>query len=327
MPRPGTPWILGLAAAGLFTACAISGCNTPEKRHKVLSFLFDGVPDPADKATGDEEEAPGEDGARRRRPGGSLHPQGEEGCRPCHGFDKGHLRSRGFANVDFASLGKAWDACRTCHSQADKVEAEALVVKEGAWLHGPVALGRCQDCHRGHKSAWPHLLRAERMESICRSCHDTLEQRAGTMAEFDCVVCHEPHSASSARAVYLRSGGETLCLTCHRIDRDRRPWLHGPVAITTCVPCHDAHGRPGSAKHVRRPIRTACLVCHEEGQLSGASHPIGAAEDCDVCHDPHAARTAADFFLRERIGDKQSAFLPAIHPGEAQEAPAPTEAD
>jgi len=330
MPRPGTSWILGLAAAGLFTACAITGCNTPEKRHKTLSFFFDGVPDPVDEADAEgKEEAPGEEGAPERRPSGSRHPSGEEGCRPCHGFDKGHLRGQGFSGVGIGSIERAWKACGTCHSQADKVGDDALIVKEGAWLHGPVAVGRCQDCHRGHQSKWPHLLRAERLEEICLSCHDTLEPRSGTMAGFDCVTCHDPHAAPSALAVYVRAGGESLCLTCHRLDQERRPWLHGPLAVGACAQCHDAHGRPESAKHVRRPIRAACLGCHEEGQLSIASHPVASAEECDACHDPHAAGKAADLFLRERIADDRPAFLPAARPekGEATPAPTPAKAD
>jgi len=330
MPRPGTSWILGFAAAGLFTACAITGCNTPEKRHKTLSFFFDGVPDPADEVESEgQEETPGEAGAPKKQRSGSSHPADEEGCQPCHGFTKGELRQRGFSGVGIRSIDRAWKACRTCHSQADKVGAEALIVQEGAWLHGPVAVGRCQDCHRGHKSRWPHLLRAERQEAICRSCHDTLATRSGTMAGFDCVTCHDPHAAPSALAVYQRSGGEALCLTCHSVDRERRPWLHGPLAVKACAQCHDAHGRPGSTKHVRRPIREACLGCHEEAQLSIASHPVASTEECDGCHDPHAARKAADLFLRERIADEHPAFLPAKQPGETQteETPAPTEAD
>jgi predicted CXXCH cytochrome family protein len=109
------------------------------------------------------------------------------------------------------------------------------------------------------------------------------------------------------------------------LDRERRPWLHAPVATAECVFCHDAHGREGSVDHVRRPLRKACLVCHVEADLDPSEHPAGSTRECDECHDPHAAPGAADLFLRERIrpvlGDGP-AFRPA-EPADAAEEPPP----
>ena len=50
---------LTLVLGALLTVCAISGCrNTPEN-HKILSFFFDGVPDPTEEKKSAETEGEG----------------------------------------------------------------------------------------------------------------------------------------------------------------------------------------------------------------------------------------------------------------------------
>ena len=88
--------------------------------------------------------------------------------------------------------------------------------------------------------------------------------------------------------------------------------MHGPVANGKCVACHDAHGEPGSVRHVRRPLADVCLGCHDRERLPTQHCNLDA--ECDTCHEPHAASGPADLFLRARLPVEmaaRSAFDPA----------------
>src|SRR3954463_6769787 len=74
-----------LAASLLCLLALFAGCST-EKRYKVLSFFFDGVPNPNAPAagTGDEFAAERADGAVR--PVAYVHkPYAQNKCNECHG--------------------------------------------------------------------------------------------------------------------------------------------------------------------------------------------------------------------------------------------------
>jgi predicted CXXCH cytochrome family protein len=301
-----------LFLGALLTVCAISGCkNTPEN-HKILSFFFDGVPDPTEEkksAAGEGETG----GTGSTGPEPSTHkPVVDRLCGDCHGASRETFRKRGFTGIDISSITMAWETCRDCHSNSDKVPEASVIVRSDRWLHGPVAAGRCQDCHRGHRSEYPHLLRSGNLEAACRSCHEQLPERSGAMAEMRCVECHDPHSAARGSDLLLRGGRSRSCGRCHELDKETRPWMHGPVAKGVCQACHSGHGGTGHENHTLQPVSDACLHCHNFTETCApASTPEGPA-DCIECHDPHSATSAADYFLRERItadGGSASAFV------------------
>lgn len=309
----------------LLLLCA-AACGTGQQRYRNLSFFFDGVPDP-DKPPAEETKKTASGGAREATSAGSTHdPYSKRECKVCHPEMEKGGGGGGIFSAKTADYEQAWKSCKTCHSDPAKVAATAVVMREGAWLHGPVAAGDCRACHEPHQSPFPHLMRAERSEAACRKCHDTLAPRAGPMADLDCSACHDPHMGSGSAAMFLRGAGEDVCGKCHVLNRADRPWLHGPVATGACALCHDAHGREGSEKNVRRPIAPVCGKCHEQAALSEVHRAD--PRECDVCHEPHAATQASDLFDRERIERARPgsrAFLPLPAAPSAEPAPAQPE--
>jgi predicted CXXCH cytochrome family protein len=114
------------------------GC-TPTNRYKVLSFFFDGVPDPnAPPAGAVQVDQSGRPSVVRTV---VYHePYQNSNCQACHA---------GGAQT-YTPLG-ALDSrmCLPCHQQ---------VPSQYAVMHGPVAIGVCLWCHAPHESVYPHLL-------------------------------------------------------------------------------------------------------------------------------------------------------------------------
>lgn len=306
-----------LAAA--VAALLLAACSTPQERHRVLSFFFDGVPDP--DAPAPVAEAAAEDGgpsASGEAARGSLHePFAERQCKACHDT------TRRLAAAGDAMRGEgAWAACRRCHADPAVVGEDAHIVREGEWLHGPVALGACAACHVGHKSGFPYLLRFERTEGACRGCHEGVDRRSGSMFTLDCITCHDPHAAVRSGDLLLRGGLLGACARCHVLDETARPWVHGPVAVQACGICHDSHGGDGSSRHVRRPLAPICHGCHDPDPEAPGS--CDRTRECDTCHDPHAAERASDLFLREhmrRDPGRDSPFTPPLARSETSIVP------
>lgn len=168
------------------------GCD-PIVRHKVLTTVFDGVPElpPPEqicttyadlKLTEYKEELAGaKKAAEEGRSQGSVHlPYDEKKCNDCH--DK---------NKDDGLVRPAKELCLMCHKGFFK----------GHFQHGPAAVGDCLSCHLPHNSAYTSLLKEDR-KAICDLCHK--EQRAALglhnkVAErkLACADCHDPHYGSS----------------------------------------------------------------------------------------------------------------------------------
>ena len=300
-PRTTMRWARRVAACAAAAAAVAACCQTPKQKQFFLSLVFDGVPDPdAPKPViPGSGRRPGAEraGAPQAAQPGSVHkPYAAGACNRCHEGLKQASGGMPFAMLDVKVL---WKRCRGCHASRDEVGERAVILREGSPLHGPVAAGECESCHVPHDSAFVHLLRGERVEASCLKCHDQLEKRTGSMAPMDCTSCHDPHVSGTAASGWLRGGVQAVCTGCHSIRKDERPWLHGPVAAGQCIQCHDSHGRAGSERHVRRPISAVCTRCHDRDALP--QDQCSPSQDCDACHEPHAARSAADLFLRARI--------------------------
>ncbi len=321
VPRPARTFVV-FTLAVLGSAVVASCAASPRERYEIMSFLFDGVPDP-DAVT--DEMAMTEDGRPRRAvPRPSLHqPVVDARCPVCHGEGTGGEGRRSFRGGSWQAIQRAWDKCGTCHSDPDEVRPESIVISDEGHVHGPVAVGNCRPCHNGHQSRFPHLMRTERADTVCVTCHEDLTVREGAMAAMDCIVCHDPHRAPSAADMFLRGGRAGACTGCHEIDVVARPWVHGPVAAGECEVCHDAHGSAGSVAHVQRPLAAACVKCHEADRLP-VDAGCSAAVECDTCHVPHAAQSASDLFLRDRIPVDLPVFVP---PGAAEAESAGDQAD
>lgn len=163
------------------------GCSSPTERYQVLSFFFDGVPNPnAPKKVVKVE--------NNATPVLTLtivsrhKPFVENQCDSCHRSATGQM-------VDFTDTYKS---CAKCHPK---------VANQYSHMHGPVARPACQFCHTGHESAYPHLLRADPVK-VCTQCHDAqllgnkpLEHNDG---HTNCLNCHGSHGGNEA--YFLKPG-------------------------------------------------------------------------------------------------------------------------
>jgi predicted CXXCH cytochrome family protein len=173
-----------MVAVAAVAAAQSLGCATPEQRHRVLSFFFDGVPPlyPEEPEPTYEERAAGElqqvaEGRPKTRIISIHGPVAKRECDQCH-------ESR-FSNKLKA---EKQDLCWSCHNREDF---------PGEVVHGPVAAGFCDACHDPHRSPHRFLLVRDRNE-ICQNCHDQFtfanlaEHRAAEGGV--CQDCHDPHA-------------------------------------------------------------------------------------------------------------------------------------
>lgn len=161
-----------------------SGCSSA-KHYKVLSFFFDGVPNPAEVAAIHKlDSISRKDSASlanalkvENLPKGSIHPPYQEkDCASCH---------------DQSSMGKFTEMqpmlCYQCH--------EDFSTKYKA-LHGPVGGGQCTACHSPHLSENVSLLKRTN-QSLCLYCHDQKQVLAfephQDIGDTSCTECHNPH--------------------------------------------------------------------------------------------------------------------------------------
>jgi predicted CXXCH cytochrome family protein len=183
--------------AGALLILVWGGCSV-EKHYELLSFFFDGVPEPltpemqalADRAGGGSRLTAG-------RMASAHTAYLDRRCVECHG-DQANF---GFTTTGFSDLGE--QACLRCHDQE---------AKPPAFEHGPVALGACLVCHDAHASLYPVLL-VKPSPALCLDCHDP--QLGGVPStpghedpSRDCLECHYGH------------GGERHYLLRNRVDPD-----------------------------------------------------------------------------------------------------------
>ena len=191
MPATGRPWALVLLCSAAVLACA--HCTT-EQKYQVLSFLFDGVPDPRAKNVVIEDAGESEpelvveppkpvvavfkhkpyEAALRER-------KGPEGCGVCHGR----------STLGMRVMPKPRTLCRKCHTGFNE---------EAKYWHGPVAAWACGRCHSAHQSANKALLHKPAAE-LCATCHDVtaaifISSNDAHASQEDCTRCHDPHGAA-----------------------------------------------------------------------------------------------------------------------------------
>jgi predicted CXXCH cytochrome family protein len=179
----------------------IASCNET-KRHRVLTFFFDGVPPLEGLPQDDGLTIDPRTGRQRREIVWTVHaPQRD--CDRCHGAQR---------KQDFSSAVKLVapvpDLCYQCHTQPTQMSG---------WVHGPVAAGDCLICHEPHRTVTPHLLKKP-VPEICYQCHDP-----GAVWEIDrhdspayaaCLDCHSGHASTESHLLKpdrprVRSATET----------------------------------------------------------------------------------------------------------------------
>jgi len=190
------------------TAWELSLACSRTTQHRVLSFFFDGVPEPGGARDTAGASAGGQGSAtvepRLTAPPRQYYahtPYRENRCGGCHDSTSGQL-----------IRAVAEGLCLTCHS---KLTADARFV------HGPVAVDDCTACHHFHGSAFPNLLLFDPV-ATCLNCHDRVDLSAGdceyqslaptltgVVADAapdvrNCVECHDPHVGNNR--YFLKKG-------------------------------------------------------------------------------------------------------------------------
>jgi predicted CXXCH cytochrome family protein len=171
-------------AAVLAASAALAwaaGCSSPEKKYQVLSFFFDGVPDPNAPAVARAGDAAAT--GRARAPVLSSHaPFRDQQCNACHKGSEG-------TNVRFAAITSA--SCVECHKDLGKKHRVT---------HEPVAEAECLWCHQPHESALPALLK-EPAPNLCTQCHDELllgnKPPEHKRPNVNCMDCHLGHGGAT----------------------------------------------------------------------------------------------------------------------------------
>lgn len=163
-------------AGGAAVWIAGTGCSV-EEHYELLSFFFDGVPNP--NALPVVSNA-GNPATMRQSPTYVAHvPWIEQKCDACHSsrFERTAVES---------------SVCASCHG----------AVQDGhRYMHGPVALGACLWCHVGHESAYAALLK-ESPRIVCARCHDPAMLSVDRVPEHadeevSCLRCHSGHGGDN----------------------------------------------------------------------------------------------------------------------------------
>ena len=184
-PRKQLWRALGLVL--LMTLIWSAGCGTPHERYRVLSFFFDGVPDPDKPKTVAKVATTGP--ATVQLSILSRHkPYMENKCDVCHRSAAGEIQE----------FSEAYKVCVQCHAQ---------VPRKYPKMHGPVAVGACKWCHAPHESVYPSLLKDAPLK-LCTQCHEPNllgnKPPAHNDGRTSCLDCHSGHGGTAAH--FLKPG-------------------------------------------------------------------------------------------------------------------------
>ncbi|MFQ6034365.1 MAG: cytochrome c3 family protein [Sedimentisphaerales bacterium] len=158
-----------------------------------------------------------------------------------------------------------------------------------AYVHGPVAVGECESCHKSVNDKEHTFGPKRKGPDLCQYCHldKTIRKNLHNPSEEDnCIQCHDPHSSDSK--LFLYSCGE-----CHQVTIGMK-FLHGPVEAGECTACHDPHGSDYENLLPTEP-NEHCFSCHEvtKNELKKFEfihEPMKG--QCAECHNVHGANNA-----------------------------------
>ena len=191
--------ISGAVAVGVLMALSV-GCSTV-KHHRVLSFFFDGVPDPAAAVVSATPEVEAAVGRQLVQPG-EHGPYAAKLCDSCHDAQRTN-----------ALIVPREQLCNRCH------ELGAAKV----YVHGPLASGGCTVCHDPHRSANRFLL-VSASDGFCLTCHDrsALSDTAGLGGDNGTGESAEVDGGTVGNA---HGGDAANCTNCHEAHMSDRRFL------------------------------------------------------------------------------------------------------
>ena len=169
----------------------IASCDEA-KRHKMLTYFFDGVPPLKDpnavdlvivSDTNSEYPVFGSGEVKRIK---RAHGPGRD-CKLCH---KKLVKSRWATPQVVKGIP---EICFDCHDTYTDPQY---------YVHGPVAVGQCGFCHDPHDSDYKALLK-DSVPRLCYRCHDQSSIESIPSHDKDtisgCNLCHEAHSSSKKK--------------------------------------------------------------------------------------------------------------------------------
>ena len=121
----------------------------------------------------------------------------------------------------------------------------------------------------------------EKNEARCRGCHDL----------------NPPDQGVKGFAAATQ-----FCLGCHKELTGQR-FVHGPITIGGCAPCHQFDSRPNRYEVIAQG-QDLCFKCHEEMRktlIRSYLHGPMSAGLCTICHSPHGS--SEKYQVRRYVGD------------------------
>jgi predicted CXXCH cytochrome family protein len=165
-------------------------------------------------------------------------------------------------------------------------------VKNGelaTWLRLAEGLNRIEIAQDG-RSLWRgEVFRGENpsdaySRTTVSHCTDSREQ---------CLGCHDGKGKIPPAGTVDSS---RLCYGCHDRQEGKR-YVHGPLAVGSCLVCHDPHGGFGTA-HLRGEQTQLCGSCHAARETMAKAACQETGKRCADCHDPH--QSDARYLLKGR---------------------------
>ena len=198
--------------------------------------------------------------AKRSHWAGSVHEARDVACTNCHQIHTAHDKVRDKKTQP--------EVCYACHK-----EQRAQVNRPS---HHPIPEGKmtCSDCHNGHGSTAPKLMKRDSINATCYTCH--MEKRGPFVHNHqpvseDCSICHNPHGTTAENM--LKARPPFLCQQCHTPHGGFIPQLRGSQVVNSNGVVTAA---PGNAVAIGKSTTNltqarACNNCHT--QVHGSNNP------------------------------------------------------
>ena len=212
--------VLLVTAAAVGIALALSSGCSADRRYRVMSFFFDGVPNPHAAPTVAGAGATTGGGTGSAATAGGLvayehKPYIENKCNACHSGNLGGFES-------FQKVGS--DVCLKCHQN----ELTKFTV-----MHGPVVAVECLRCHAPHESSVPGMLN-DNVTAVCTQCHVrgllSSNPPDHLLPNSACLRCHTGHGGP--RHNMLRADATIPALRIPPPEPANRPAAAGSAAST-----------------------------------------------------------------------------------------------
>lgn len=160
-----------------------------------------------------------------------VHAALEKGCKTCHAqLDASSKRHKSMGKFEHGLKAEAPALCTGCHEEK---------LFDGKVVHGPVASGKCLECHDPHASDNVGLLTKE-PAALCLDCHADIKKKPHVIVGFS-GGGHPLGDVKKDKEVQdpLRPGKPFYCAACHEPHRSELPNLgRFPKGMGTCQKCH-----------------------------------------------------------------------------------------